>query len=192
MAKLRTFPFRVSGSEYVNRIIRMWLARYWWLTALPPAVCVGLSFYRWEWLIVALMTLSMFYSAVLALVYFHYGLTYEAVTAPGWYMVGIDDDGDIVVERLHRIPDGDCDIAVQFCVGRTRKVNYADIRRVWLREDGGITLLTGPEYRHIAIPGTAFGKYGELDNVKTALTDVLVAHAKTNSAKALNTGSTRF
>lgn len=135
-----TEPFRGTPGAYVRRCTLMWLGRWWWALALPVAVCAALALSEPVWLFVAMMVLFLLIPAIIAFVYFRYGLSPEAVQT--------------LLERTVSV-DGRAITVTDTGSGKTHRYAPTDIHSV---EDTGKTLvirLVHPRYHHIAVPLSA-------------------------------------
>lgn len=151
---LTTTPFHDTPGKYVRRIMAMWLGRWWWTMALPVALTALLSVIEAVWLFVALMILCLLVPAVIAMVYYNYALTPQAVATLELKIVSISDNSLVVTY---------CDKE------KTEKIFRSNIKSV---EDTGkllVVRLKNPEYSHLAIPLKAIPDHICKDFVEKAM-----------------------
>lgn len=102
--------FSNPSQRYVRVVARRWLARYWWLLAMPLLVSMVGAIWRWELAVVALMLVLLVYPFVLLIVYFNYALTLRARREILPHRIGLEGDRLTIAvipddEHPHRLPD---------------------------------------------------------------------------------------
>lgn len=131
--------FSGTAGQYVRRCMTAWFGHWWWLLAVPVAVCVALALVVSSvWLFVAMMFLFLLVPAVIAGVYYNYAFSPEALTT-------------LYDKRVRLCPDGGLDV-ILVDKGKTMHFAPADIVSV---EDTGKHLVVNvrrPRFHHIAIP----------------------------------------
>lgn len=70
-------PFAISSAIYTKLVFRGYIARYWWLYALPLSILIILTFYNINFLYTILILCFIVYPMALIMVYFWYLLTGE-------------------------------------------------------------------------------------------------------------------
>lgn len=138
--QIATGVFRDTPGRYVRRVMAMWLGRWWWTMAVPVAVAAALSAVNAVWLFVALMILCLLVPGIIAMVYYNYALTPQAISALADKTVALSARGITV-----HIVDS----------GKEQFYAATDIASV---EDTGKSLIVKfktPRYSHIAIPVAA-------------------------------------
>ena len=115
----------------------LWLGRWWWILALPVAVCLALSAVKPVWMFVALMIICLLVPGLLAMIYYAYAFSPQAVSSLADKTVSVSPD---------------C-LTVNFIETRKeRKYTPADISSA---EDTGRQLIVrfkDSKYHHLAIP----------------------------------------
>ena len=153
---MTTAEFCGTPGAYVRRVAIAWAGRWWWTMAIPVGACLIASAFRPVWIFVALMILCLLVPAVIAMVYYNYALSPEALQTLARKTVTVGDDGLTVTLTE---------------TGKTVRYLRRDIRAV---EDTGKTIvvkLRRPQYHHLAIPVDAIPAEGR-DTFVAALIDM--------------------
>lgn len=117
-----------------------------------PLVFALLALYRWEWLIVALMTVFLLYPLLLSFVYFYYALKPEMRTLIGPLELGFNKE-EIRLQfykKVERRPEDD-DKDPRFIPAQTEKLSYDDIKKVYVGEKKTVIYLRTPKYASITL-----------------------------------------
>ncbi|MDO5395158.1 MAG: hypothetical protein Q4F07_04245 [Bacteroidales bacterium] len=134
---ITTAVFRSTPGSYVRRVMMSWLGRWWWTLALPVAVCLALSAANPVWMFVALMIICLLVPGLLAMIYYAYAFSPQAVSSLADKTVSVSP-GRLIVNFIE--------------TGKEQNYTQADISAV---EDTGRQLIVrfrDSKYHHLAIP----------------------------------------
>ena len=138
---MRTESCRVDAGRYMRHLSSMFVADNWLWMVLPVAVCGMLAVWiDVRFVVVALMVLSVVLPMLLALLYFYYGLSPEALWSIKDKTVTIDDNG----------------LTLDFSDERMKKhiIPRDDVLDVIYQDDVVMLMLRGRRYTCLMLPGS--------------------------------------
>ncbi len=147
-----TKPFSITPSQYIGRVMSFWFAKWGWILLFPFCLCGMLAFFRWEWLIVALILLLIIYPFILVMLYFMYGLTEEGVRAVKPRQVCLND-GILGIRYLTKDDESDT-----YTTAGESEINFDSIKSVSETEKGITIRLKGSFYKHLFVPDDSLGE----------------------------------
>ena len=125
----------------MRQLFSLFLADNWLWMVLPVAVCSLLAYWiDVRWVLAALMLVMVVLPMVLALLYFYYGLSPEAVWSIKEKTVQINKQGltlDFTDERM-----------------KTHVIACDDVRDIIEKGDAVVLMLRGRRYRCLMLPGS--------------------------------------
>lgn len=138
---MTTEPCRVMSGTYMRHLCSMFLADNWLWMVSPVAVCAVLAFWLdVRFVIVALMVLVVVMPMILALLYFYYGFSPEALWSIMEKTVSIDDTG----------------LTLTFTDERMKKhvIRGDDVRDIFVNDDVVVLMLRGKRYTCLMLPAS--------------------------------------
>ena len=142
-----TNVYRIGASAYVRRLLSAWLWRWWWALALPMCAAIFAGLYDWRWWVAGVALALVAYPGVLAIVYYYYALSPDAVRAILPQHASFTAEG---VTFTYLPLDEDCTAPAP------RFISWTDVSQ-W--EDSGSSLLLrlrGAAMSSLEVPFSAF------------------------------------
>lgn len=91
---------RISVGQYLRYTLSLYLNSYWWMYALPLAVCLALSIVNINFIFVAIVLLFFVFTMILYVVILYYGLVFECRYSIMLKDVVFFEDGiDIILKK---------------------------------------------------------------------------------------------
>jgi hypothetical protein len=135
-----TKPFHGTPSDFVRRVAVMWLSRWWWVVALPIAICGVLAINEAMWLFVAMMLLFLLYPGLMMMIYINYAFSPEARHTLYEQTVTISSAG-IEINYIEK--------------NKVDKFAVSEILDVECGDKHVVVKFKKPRYSHVSIPLTA-------------------------------------
>lgn len=169
---------RITPLQYMRYALGLYLDKYWWVYALPLAICLALSVVNINFLFVAIVLLFLVFTMILFVVVIYYGMVPESRYSIMLKDVVIFEDGFSIIlkEPLETETEDQSEPKYkkkEILFHRTEVKKL--FKGVELKDDCMLILFKQPKFSFIALPYSAFKYSGKhyIDHAMSFLKDYL-------------------